>query len=171
MWGLLQQTCTVKMFSVLLSGHLCGFHFVSCDAGPACKVWQDSALLPFQTWLHFTPPLQTDNGRFHTRGQGPCCSSHLSCKARTLDCLRAFFNLVLIAAAMSCNHFTSPCPLLWWAWLSSGALVARAHYRQHYFIMRMQESQPLAASGLFWPFYQMYPDHSLSPMLSLSMIA
>lgn len=56
------------------------------------------------------------NVTFNTRGQRPCCPRHLSREAGALDCLRAFFNLVLIAAAMSSNHFTSPGPLLLWPW-------------------------------------------------------
>lgn len=52
------------------------------------------------------------NFTFNTRGQSPCCPRHLSWEAGALDCLRAFLNLVLIAATMSSNHFTSPCPLL-----------------------------------------------------------
>lgn len=52
------------------------------------------------------------NITFNTRGQSPCCARYLSWEAGALDCLRAFFNLVLIAATMSSNHFTSPCPLL-----------------------------------------------------------
>lgn len=51
---------------------------------------------------------------FNTRGQSPCCPRHLSWEAGALYCLRAFFNLVLIAATMSSNHFTSTCPLLLW---------------------------------------------------------
>lgn len=56
------------------------------------------------------------NVTFNTRGQRSCCPRHLSWEAGALDCLRAFFNLVLIAAAMSSNHFTSPGPLLLWPW-------------------------------------------------------
>lgn len=52
------------------------------------------------------------NITFNTRGQSPCCPCYLSWEAGALDSLRAFFNLVLVAAAMSSNHFTSPCPLL-----------------------------------------------------------
>lgn len=56
------------------------------------------------------------NITFNTRGQSPCCPRHLSWETGALDCLRAFFNLVLVAATMGSNYFTSPCPLLLWPW-------------------------------------------------------
>lgn len=53
---------------------------------------------------------------FNTRGQSPRCPRYLSWEAGALDSLRAFFNLVLVAAAMGSYHFTRSCPLLLWAW-------------------------------------------------------
>lgn len=49
---------------------------------------------------------------FNTRGQGPRCPRHLSWEAGALDSLRAFFNLVLVAAAVGNYHFTRSRPLL-----------------------------------------------------------
>lgn len=47
---------------------------------------------------------------FHAWGLSPCRTSHLPWEAGTLDCLRSFFNPVLIAATMHCHNFA--CPLL-----------------------------------------------------------
>lgn len=42
----------------------------------------------------------------HTGGHGPGGSSYLSWETGTFDCLRSFFNLVPVAAAMGSNHLT-----------------------------------------------------------------
>lgn len=54
-----------------VSPHLSGLYFIPRDTGPAGEVRENSALLPLQTRLHFTPPPLTDNGGWrklqHTR--------------------------------------------------------------------------------------------------------
>lgn len=67
-------------------------------------------------WLQKGPKWGPGHITFNTRGQSPRCPCHLSWEAGALDSLRAFFNLVLVAAAMGSYHFTRSCPLLLWPW-------------------------------------------------------
>lgn len=74
-YSVLNQSIVVALWLSLLqafffSPHLCGLYFVPWDARPASEVRKNSALLPLQTRLHFTPPLLTHNGGWRERERG-----------------------------------------------------------------------------------------------------
>lgn len=84
---------------------------------PAQSNWTNCAFTPCEcVLLKWGVKWVLGSITINTRGQRPRCPRHLSWEAGALDCLRAFLNLVLIAAAMSGDHFTSPRPLLRRPW-------------------------------------------------------
>lgn len=91
-----------------LSGHLGGLDFIASAAAPACEVRENLALLALHTRLHLTPPLLGYNWGIDTGRHGVGGPSDLSREAGTFDGLRSLLDLVLVAAAMGCDHLTGP---------------------------------------------------------------
>jgi len=91
-----------------LSGHLGGLDFVARAAAPACEVRENLTLFSLVTRIHLTPPLLGYNGGIDAGRHGVGGPSDLSREAGTLDGLRSLLDLVLVAAAMGCDHLTGP---------------------------------------------------------------
>lgn len=82
----------------------CGFDLVAGVAHPARVVRQRLAFLSLQARLHLTPPLPNYYGRVDARWSVSCGSRYFPGQTGALDCLRAFFNSILVTTSVSCNY-------------------------------------------------------------------